>query len=52
MTNNKYYHCNEVEHMKRNCPKLRTGVFVPWVTYERENVMSVENRPGNPGNYI
>ncbi|XP_057511765.1 uncharacterized protein LOC130793917 [Actinidia eriantha] len=35
------FHCNEVGHIKRNCPKLGTGAIVP-----RENQGGGNTRPG------
>ncbi|GFZ05555.1 hypothetical protein Acr_17g0011270 [Actinidia rufa] len=50
------FHCNEVGHIKRNCPRLRTEAVAPRGGPGGGNVRLVGNarlggnRPGNPGN--
>ncbi|GFY97719.1 hypothetical protein Acr_12g0002600 [Actinidia rufa] len=50
------FHCNEVGHIKRNCPRLRTETVAPRGGLGGGNVRPVGNarpggnRPGNPGN--
>ncbi|GFY95723.1 hypothetical protein Acr_11g0000290 [Actinidia rufa] len=50
------FHCNEVGHIKRNCPRLRTEVVAPRGGPRGGNVRPAGNvrlggnRPGNPGN--
>ncbi|GFZ17217.1 hypothetical protein Acr_26g0004870 [Actinidia rufa] len=50
------FHCNEVGHIKRNCPRLRTEAVAPRGGPRGGNMRPVGNvrpggnRPGNPGN--
>ncbi|GFZ04255.1 hypothetical protein Acr_16g0008790 [Actinidia rufa] len=52
----KCFHCNEVGHIRRNCPRLRTEVVTPRGGPVGENVRLAENarpggnRLGNPEN--
>ncbi|XP_057497360.1 uncharacterized protein LOC130782078 [Actinidia eriantha] len=52
----RYFHCNEVGHIKRNCPRLRTEAVAPrggprgGNVRPAENVRPGGNRPGNSGN--
>ncbi|XP_057465698.1 uncharacterized protein LOC130755313 [Actinidia eriantha] len=45
------FHCNEVGHTKRNCPKLRTEAIVPRGNQGEINARPVGNRQGNQGNW-
>ncbi|GFY88930.1 hypothetical protein Acr_06g0008700 [Actinidia rufa] len=50
------FHCNEVGHIKRNCPRLRTEAVAPMGGPGGGNMRPTGNtrpggnRPGNPGN--
>ena len=44
------FHCNEVGHIRRNCPKLRTGAIVPRGNQGGGNARPGGNRQGNQGN--
>ncbi|GFY92495.1 hypothetical protein Acr_08g0008910 [Actinidia rufa] len=53
VTSSRCFNCKEVVHLKRDCPKLRTGVnAVPMIGHGEKNARpgGNENRPGNPGN--
>ena len=49
-TDNRCFHYNEVGHIKRNCPKLRTRVIVQREGQGGGNVRPKGNHPGNQGN--
>ncbi|XP_057492462.1 uncharacterized protein LOC130778074 [Actinidia eriantha] len=44
------FHCNEVGHIKRNCPRLRTEAVAPRASPGGVNARPWGNRRGNPGN--
>ncbi|XP_057495647.1 uncharacterized protein LOC130780642 [Actinidia eriantha] len=44
------FYCNEVGHIKRNCPKLRTEAIVPRENQGGGNARSGGNCQGNQGN--
>ncbi|GFS41563.1 hypothetical protein Acr_00g0075120 [Actinidia rufa] len=44
------FYCNEVGHIRRNCPKLGTGAIVPRGNQGGENARPGGNRQGNQGN--
>ncbi|GFY96908.1 hypothetical protein Acr_11g0012140 [Actinidia rufa] len=44
------FYCNEVGHIRRNCPKLGTGAIVPRENQGGGNARPGGNRQGNQGN--
>ncbi|GFZ19448.1 hypothetical protein Acr_28g0001530 [Actinidia rufa] len=44
------FYCNEVGHIRRNCPKLGTGAIVPRGNQGGKNARRGGNRQGNQGN--
>ncbi|GFY97798.1 hypothetical protein Acr_12g0003390 [Actinidia rufa] len=44
------FYCNEVGHIRRNCPKLGTGAIVPRGNQGGGNARPGGNRQGNQGN--
>ena len=49
-TDNRYFHWNEVGHIKRNYPRLRIGEIVPMGGQGGGNARPRGNHQGNQGN--